>query len=86
MSLYLVTGGAGFIGSHIVEVLMKKGERVRILDNFSTGSHITILAAFSPAIGRLKSGQDPFLRGDSHERDTSLLSQPGHFGCKGWSQ
>jgi nucleoside-diphosphate-sugar epimerase len=36
--LWLVTGGAGFIGSHIAEKLVKRGERVRILDNFSTGS------------------------------------------------
>lgn len=39
---YLITGGAGFIGSNIAIELLKRGESVRILDNFATGRRINI--------------------------------------------
>ncbi len=42
MSVFLITGGAGFIGSNISEELLRRGEKVRILDNFSTGKRENI--------------------------------------------
>lgn len=38
MGLFLVTGGAGFIGSHLVQALVQRGDRARVLDDLSSGS------------------------------------------------
>ncbi|MBN1255109.1 MAG: SDR family oxidoreductase [Deltaproteobacteria bacterium] len=44
-TLYLITGGAGFIGSHIVEELVSRGAGVRVIDNLSTGARENLLSA-----------------------------------------
>lgn len=65
MANYLVTGGAGFIGSHISEALLKEGHRVRILDNFSTGRRENIKAVEMIAPLNLE-----IMEGDVRDRKT----------------
>lgn len=51
MARYTVTGGAGFIGSHLSEELLRRGHEVRVVDNFSTGKRGNVEAA-ARAAGR----------------------------------
>lgn len=44
MATYVVTGGGGFIGSHIVEELLRRRETVKLIDNFSTGKRANVEA------------------------------------------
>ncbi|MBI4412694.1 MAG: SDR family oxidoreductase [Deltaproteobacteria bacterium] len=60
MAKYLVTGGAGFIGSHIVEELVKKGESVRVLDNLETGKESNI----APFLTKIE-----FIKGDIRDAE-----------------
>jgi nucleoside-diphosphate-sugar epimerase len=59
MAAFLVTGGAGFIGSHLVEELLRRGEIVRVVDNLSTGKWQNLDAAVATALrtsGRTRGG------------------------------
>ena len=61
MRTFLVTGGAGFIGSHIAEALVGRGDRVRVLDNLSTG-RLTNMAGFRERV--------EFIEGDLFDADS----------------
>jgi len=69
---YLVTGGAGFIGSHIVSALLEQGATVRVLDNFSTGKRENI-EALTRQFG---TSQLEVLEGDI--RDASRVGEAVH--------
>ncbi len=61
----LVTGGAGFIGSHLADRLARDGARVRVLDDFSSGSRAT-----AAELRDLHSGRLEVLEGDIRSRET----------------
>jgi len=64
MSKFLITGGAGFIGSNIAEFLSKKGHFVRVLDNFCSGKEANL--AFTKGLGKDKF---ELLKGDIRDRE-----------------
>ncbi len=51
MALYLVTGGAGFIGSYLADALLARGDRVRVLDDLSTGKRENLDPAVELIVG-----------------------------------
>ena len=68
MAKYLVTGGAGFIGSNIVEVLVQKGQFVRVLDDLSTGKEEHL----APFIDKIE-----FQKGDIRNEEDVLKAIDG---------
>lgn len=68
MANCLVTGGAGFIGSHIVEALVSQGNRVHVLDNLSTGHKKNLDAV---------AGRINFIKGDIRDEATVRRAMQG---------
>ena len=66
-SLWLVTGAAGFIGSHLVESLLRAGQEVRGLDNFATG-HRSNLEDVRARVGEDGWARFTFVEGDIRDR------------------
>lgn len=68
MARYLVTGGAGFIGSHIAEALIHRGDEVRVLDDLSTGKRENLAAI---------AGKIEFIEGDIRDLPTCRRAVAG---------
>lgn len=71
MLSYLIIGGAGFIGSHLAEALIKLGNRVQVLDNLTTGKKSNL----EPA--RVGPGELSFIEGDIRDQDTCQRAVEG---------
>lgn len=69
---FLVTGGAGFIGSHITEKLLKDGHFVRVLDNFSSGKESNLSFVY-----KLKTNNYELNKGDIRDYNTCLQATHG---------
>jgi nucleoside-diphosphate-sugar epimerase len=77
MAEYLVTGGAGFIGSNIVETLVAEGRTVRVLDNFSSGKRESI----APFLDRIELIEGDLRRPDDVRRAVDGVTYVLHFGA-----
>ena len=75
MAHYLVTGGAGFIGSNLIEAILKKGDDARVLDDFSTGRRENLKDA--EAWARTGGGRFELIEGDVRDPDTCLRAVLG---------
>jgi nucleoside-diphosphate-sugar epimerase len=75
MANYLVTGGAGFIGSNLVEAILLSGDCVRVLDDFSTGRRENLRDA--EAWARTGSGRFGLIEGDIRDPATCRDAMAG---------
>ena len=73
---WVVTGGAGVIGSHLVEVLLRQGQEVRILDDFSAGREENVTAV-QGAVGADAARRLEVVRGDIRDRDACARALRG---------
>jgi nucleoside-diphosphate-sugar epimerase len=74
MAVCLVTGGAGFIGSHLAEALLRQGDTVRVLDNFSTGKEENIESVIAPGF---PPERFELIRGDIRDLETCITACTG---------